>query len=85
MNLVPAGARIAVADPPEEVRGGLHLPQGVHGSPRRGVVVKVGKDVTIGVEEGDIVFYRCEADEIEDLKMIDERCVIAYDDSMRQF
>lgn len=84
-GVVPAGDRLAVVDLPAEERQGLILPPGVGGRPDVGIVVAVGDDVRLSVESGDKVFYRCKPAEIEDIKIIDAGCVLAYDTSGRHF
>jgi co-chaperonin GroES (HSP10) len=71
---------------PEEDKGKLILPYGVSGKPAVGIVVKVGADLALDLQTGDRVFYHDgHGVEIEDVKVVGEDCVIAYDDSMRAF
>ena len=80
-GIIPAGDRIAVVDLPEEEKAGLILPPGVAGRPDVGIVQTVGDSVSLPVEPGDKVFYRCSPVEVEGAKIIDGGCVIAYESS----
>ena len=44
-----------------------------------GLVVEVGDGIELDVDKGDKVFFRCNPVEIEDVKIIDGGCVIAYE------
>lgn len=79
MRVMPAGDRLAVVDLPVEEKSGLILPPGVAGRPDVGLVVEVGEGVQLPVEKGDKVFYRCNVTDIEDVKIIDGGCVVAYE------
>lgn len=76
---MPAGDRLAVVDLPAEEKSGLILPPGVGGRPDVGLVVEVGEGVQLDVDKGDKVFYRCNPTEIEDVKIIDGGCVVAFE------
>lgn len=85
-SIVPRPGAITVADIPDDEKGELILPYGVGGKPDVGIVVKVGLGVELGLEPGDKVFYgRGHCHEVEDVKVVDQGCVIAYDDSGRSF
>lgn len=79
MRVMPAGDRLAVVDLPADEKSGLILPPGVAGRADVGLVIEVGADVQIDVDKGDKVFFRCNPVEIEDVKIIDGGCVIAYE------
>lgn len=85
MTIIPAGPRLAVVALEEEDKRKLILPPGIAGRPEVGVVASVGRDCTIGVEVGDKVWYFCNAAYVEDVKIIDAQCVVAYDDSGRAY
>lgn len=85
MSVVPVGPRLSIAPLPEEDKRKLILPPGVAGRPDAGICIAVGRDCTIGVEVGDKVWYFCNSAEVEDVKIIDAGCVVAYDDSSRSF
>jgi co-chaperonin GroES (HSP10) len=85
-TIVPRPGSITVADLPDDQREGLVLPYGVGGKPDVGIVVRVGLGVELGLEAGDKVFYgKGHSHEVEDVKVVDQGCVIAYDDSGRSF
>jgi co-chaperonin GroES (HSP10) len=77
----PIPGTVLVADLPEEEKAGLILPPGVGGRPDVGAVVAVGEGFEITLEPGDKVFYRKgHAEEVEDIKVVREGCIVAYDD-----
>lgn len=83
--MIPAGPRLAVVDAPAEPPTGLILPPGIEDIDK-GIVAEVGNGVDLGVEKGDLVFYHSgHYTKIGDVKIIGADCVLAYDDSGRQF
>lgn len=82
--IVPRPGSVTVVDVPEEEKKGLLLPPGVGGRPDVGLVQRVGAGCELPLEPGDKVFYRRgHMEEVEDVKVVGEGCIIAFDDGGR--
>lgn len=82
MSLIPAGARLAIVDPPADPPTGLILPPGVEDL-ERGVVLEVGAEPG-PFAKGDVVFFPTgRFTKVGDVKIVAVDHVLAYEDDGR--
>jgi len=80
-DVTPAGARLAVQDPPIPEDDGLWLPPEIQGADCEvAVVVKLGEDCKLPVQTGDRVYFHSgHFAKIGDTKIVPEDCVLAFE------